>query len=192
MKLDLEQLKTLIESGDKTTLESYIYKALEKEDVALVQAVNADVRSVIDAEKDKHHNKALETWKSNNLEMLIEAEVKKRNPDKTPEQIELEKLRKEIEDERNARNREKLMNEAIKQATEKGLPVDVLDFFIGDDEDTTMSNLSKLEEAFNKAVLSQVDNKFKDNGRSIEKPGVSSTVTTNLSELAAQANLRNK
>ena len=192
MKLDLEQLKTLIESGDKTTLESYIYKALEKEDVALVQAVNADVRSVIDAEKDKHHNKALETWKSNNLEMLIEAEVKKRNPDKTPEQIELEKLRKEIEDERNARNREKLMNEAIKQATEKGLPVDVLDFFIGDDEDTTMSNLSKLEEAFNKAVLSQVDNKFKDNGRSIEKPGNISATTTNLSELAAQANLRNK
>ena len=192
MKLDLEQLKTLVESGDKTTLESYIYKALEKGDVALVQAVNADVRSVIDAEKDKHHNKALETWKSNNLEMLIEAEVKKRNPDKTPEQIELEKLRKEIEDERNARNREKLMNEAIKQATEKGLPVDVLDFFIGDDEDTTMSNLSKLEEAFNKAVLSQVDNKFKDNGRSIEKPGNISATTTNLSELAAQANLRNK
>ena len=192
MKLDLEQLKTLVESGDKTTLESYIYKALEKEDVALVQAVNADVRSVIDAEKDKHHNKALETWKSNNLEMLIEAEVKKRNPDKTPEQIELEKLRKEIEDERNARNREKLMNEAIKQATEKGLPVDVLDFFIGVDEDTTMKNLSKLEEAFNKAVLSQVDNKFKDNGRSIEKPGNISATNTNLSELAAQANLRNK
>lgn len=192
MKLDLEQLKTLIESGDKTTLESYIFKSFEKEDVALVQAVNADVRSVIDAEKDKHHNKALETWKSNNLEMLIEAEVKKRNPDKTPEQIELEKLRKEIEDERNARNREKLMNEAIKQATEKGLPVDVLDFFIGDDEDTTMLNLSKLEEAFNKAVLSQVDNKFKDNGRSIEKPSNISATTTNLSELAAQANLRNK
>jgi len=192
MKLDLEQLKTLVESGDKTTLESYIFKSFEKEDVALVQAVNADVRSVIDAEKDKHHNKALETWKSNNLEMLIEAEVKKRNPDKTPEQIELEKLRKEIEDERNARNREKLMNEAIKQATEKGLPVDVLDFFIGVDEDTTMSNLSKLEEAFNKAVQSQVDGKFKDNGRSIEQSGSSISVTTNLSELAAQANLRNK
>lgn len=192
MKLDLEQLKNLVESGDKTTLESYIYKSLEKEDVALVQSINSDVRSVIDAEKDKHHNKALETWKSNNLEILIESEVKKRNPDKTPEQIELEKLRKEIEDERHARNHEKLMNEAIKQATEKALPVDVLDFFIGSDEATTMTNLSKLEEAFSKAVLSQVDSKFKDNGRNIEKPGSGSSTSTNMSELAAQANLRNK
>ncbi|MFD1206648.1 DUF4355 domain-containing protein [Sporosarcina contaminans] len=165
MKLDLEQLKTLAESGDKASVEAYIYKAFEKEDVPLVQSVNADVRSVIDAEKDKHHNKALETWKTNNLESLVEAEVKKRNPDKTPEQLELEKLRKEIEDERNARNREALKNKALEVASEKGLPKGVLDFFIAEDEEKTLANLTTLEQEVQAAIQAGVEAKFKQNGR---------------------------
>ncbi|MFJ9462144.1 DUF4355 domain-containing protein [Viridibacillus arvi] len=191
MKLDLEQLKTLAESGDKTTLEAYIYKAIEKEDVALVLSANTDVRSVIDAEKDKHHNKALETWKSNNLETLIDVEVQKRNPQKTPAEIEVEKLRKEIEDERNARNRETLKNTAIKLANEKGLPIDVLDYFVADDEETTTANLTKLEESFNKAVQTQVDSKFKENGRDIDLGNKNTTGAIDLTALANESSIRN-
>lgn len=165
MKLDLEQLKTLAESGDTASVEAYIFKAFEKEDVALVQSVNADVRSAIDGEKDKHHNKALETWKGNNLETLIETEIKKRNPDKTPEQVELEKLRKEIEGERNARNREALKNKALEVASEKGLPKGVLDFFIAEDEEGTLANLTALETELTTAIKAGIDARFKENGR---------------------------
>ncbi|MCG3017519.1 DUF4355 domain-containing protein, partial [Escherichia coli] len=67
-------------------------------------------KKLIQPKLDAHFTKSLETWKQNNLEKLVEDEVNKRNPQKTPEQIEVEKLRKEIEDERKARNREALVN----------------------------------------------------------------------------------
>ena len=193
MKYDLDQLKALVEGGDTTALDAYLYKAIEKEDVALVQKVNADVRSVIDAEKDKHHNKALETWKANNLETLVDEEVKKRNPGKTPEQIEIEKLRKQIEDAENARKREALVNKALKVAKEKNLPDDIIDFFIADDEENTTANLTKLEETFNKAVQAQVETKFKGGGRHPEpsNPGGGGGTTESVEDLAKSVNIRN-
>lgn len=193
LKIDIEQLKTLVESGDKAALESHIYKALEKEDVALVQSVNADVRSVIDAEKDRHHSKALDTWKANNLDTLVDAEVKKLNPDKSPAEIELEKLKKQFEDSEKARNREKQMNQAIKTATDKGLPIDLLDYFVSDDEEKTTANLSKLEEVYNKAVQASVDGKFKESGRDVNSGGSGSPSTIkSITEMAAEHNIRNQ
>lgn len=193
MKIDFEQLKTLVESGDKTTLEAHIYKALEKEDVALVQSVNADVRSVIDAEKDKHHSKALDTWKTNNLDTLVDAEVAKRNPAKSPVEIQLEALQKKYDDSEKAGKREKLMNKAIVQANEKGLPVDLLDYFVSDDEEVTTANLAKLEEVYAKSVQASVEGKFKENGREIDKGGSGTTGSIkSITEMAAEHNLRNQ
>jgi Domain of unknown function (DUF4355) len=127
-------------------------------------------KKLIQPKLDAHFTKSLETWKANNLQKIVDDEIRKRNPQKTPEQIELEKLRKEIEDERRARNREALVNKALKIADEKSLPKDVIDFFVGEDEETTVTNLSKLEEAFNAAVTKAVEAKFKANGRDPE-PG---------------------
>jgi hypothetical protein len=125
-------------------------------------------KKLIQPKLDSHFTKGLETWKTNNLDKLIDEEVKKRNPSKTPEQLELEKLRKEIEDERKARNRETLVNKALKVAKEKNLPDGIIDFFIADDEETTLTNLTKLEEDYSKAVQSAVEAKFKESGRSID------------------------
>lgn len=142
---------------------------------------------------DAHFTKSLETWKTNNLEKLIDEEVRKRNPGKTPEQIELEKLRKEIEDERKARNREALVNKALKIADEKALPKGVIDFFVGEDEDVTISNLSKLEEEFNAAVTKAVEAKFKASGRDPEpgNSGGNSGQAIDISSLANEVSLTN-
>lgn len=118
---------------------------------------------------DKHFSKSLETWKANNLEKIVDEEVRKRNPQKTPEQIEIENLRKEIEAERKARAREALVNKALKVAKEKNLPDGIIDFFIAEDEETTLNNLGKFEETFTKAVQAAVDAKFKENGRDVFK-----------------------
>jgi hypothetical protein len=194
MKFDIEKLKTLVENGDKTTLETYILSGIEKSDVETVSKTNVEVKSYFDSEKDKHHNVALETWKTNNLNGLIEEEVKKRNPDKSPAEIEIAQLRKEIEDERKAGKREKLMNTAIKQANEKGLPVDILDYFVSDDEETTTANLAKLEEAYNKAVQASVEAKFKENGRTVPsgQGNAQAGSIKSITEMAAEHNLRNQ
>lgn len=192
MKIEIEQLKSLVENGDKAALESYILSGIEKSDVETVSKTNDEVKRYFDSEKDKHFGTALETWKSNNLTKIIDEEVNKRNPTKSAAEIEVEKLRKEIEDERKGRNREALKNKAFAAATTKKLPTDILDFFIADDEDATNENLNKLEAAFQSAVQSAVDGKFKENGRDVHSGGAGSTTVKSIQDMAAAHNIRNQ
>ena len=165
MKINFEELKTLVEAGDEKAFTQHIFNSLEKGDVSAAVALNASIKSELDSEKDKHHSTALETWKANNLEGLVEAEVKKLNPDKSPAELELEKLRKQFEDSEKARTREILKNKALEVASEKGLPKGVLDFFIADNEENTLANLTTLETEVQAAIQAGVDAKFKANGR---------------------------
>jgi len=191
MKINLDKLKELVEAGDVTAIEKHVLEeSLEKGDLTLAVKTNRDVKSDFESERDKHHTKALETWKSNNLETLIEEEVNKRNPQKTPEQIEIDKLRKEIEDERKGREREALKTKAIEYATEKGLPTKFIERFLADDEESTKVTLGEYKAELDTFIQSQVDAKFKESGRDIDKPGAGSSTTTNLSELASAANIR--
>lgn len=192
--MNIEEIKQFLEQNK----ENEEVKAF----VGELSAVSADkVKGFLETEEgkkllqprlDQHFTKSLDTWKENNLEKIVEDEVSKRNPSKTPEQIEVEKLRKEIEAERAARNRETLVNKALKAADEKKLPKDVIDFFIGENEDSTLENLSKLEESFNAAVQAAVDVKFKESGREIERGNGAGNSTGNIDirTLAQEANIR--
>ncbi|WP_275425607.1 hypothetical protein [Planococcus versutus] len=42
MKIDIEQLKTLVENGDKTALDTYILSGIEKSDVETVSKTNLE------------------------------------------------------------------------------------------------------------------------------------------------------
>lgn len=191
--MNIEEIKQFLEQNK----ENEEVKAF----VGELSAVSADkVKGFLETEEgkkvlqprlDQHFTKGLETWKANNLEKIVEEEVSKRNPSKTPEQIEVEKLRKEIEAERAARNRETLVNKALKAADEKKLPKDVIDFFIGENEDSTLENLSKLEESFNAAVQAAVDVKFKKSGREIERGNdASHSGGVDIAKLASQSSIR--
>jgi len=187
--------KFLTDNKDNEDVKAYLLglNPYTVEGVQKFLGENAQGKSWLDSEKDKHSVKSLETWKTNNLQKLIDDEVAKRNPSKTPEQLELEKLRKEIEDERKARNREALVNKALKVAKDKNLPDGIIDFFIAEDEDGTTANLTKLEEEYSKAVKDAVDAKFKESGRHIEPSGGSSSGggAIDIGSLAAEVSIRN-
>ena len=120
-----------------------------------------DYKSFMDSENDKHSAKSLETWKTNNLSTLIAAEVKKLHPDLDPKDIKY----KELEDRFNASEKEKLKealtNKALKLATEKKLPLEILEYFIGADETITTANLVALEKAFKPHVEALVAERLK-------------------------------
>ncbi|MCP1147385.1 DUF4355 domain-containing protein [Bacillus sp. 1735sda2] len=191
--MNIEEIKQFLEQNkDNEEVKAFVGE---------LSAVSADkVKGFLETEEgkkvlqprlDQHFTKGLETWKDNNLEKIVEEEVSKRNPSKTPEQLEVEKLRKEIEAEKAARNRETLVNKALKAADEKKLPKDVIDFFIGENEDSTLENLSKLEESFNAAVQAAVDVKFKESGREIERGnGAGHSSGVDIAKLASQSSIR--
>lgn len=191
--ITLDAVKKFLSNTDNEEVKAYLGE---------LSAVSADkVKGFLETEEgkkliqpklDSHFTKGLETWKTNNLQKLIDDEVAKRNPAKTPEQLELEKLRKEIEDERKSRTRQELVNKALKVADEKQLPKGVIDFFIAEDEENTLSNLSKFEEEYSKAVQAAVDAKFKEGGRIIEPGGGSGGADIiDIGSIASEVSIRN-
>ncbi|MEK4378923.1 MULTISPECIES: DUF4355 domain-containing protein [Bacillus] len=187
-----EVKKFLEENKENEEVKSYLNE---------LSAVSADkVNGFLDTEEgkrliqprlDSHFTKGLDTWKSNNLDALVDAKVKELYPEETEEQKRIRKLEKELKDQKTAAQREKLLNKAVSYASEKQLPTDVVEFFIGEDEESTMKNLGAFEEKYNTALQKAIESKFQENGRDVQS---GSNETTNqsldISSLAAEASIR--
>ncbi|MBV4422928.1 DUF4355 domain-containing protein [Clostridium tyrobutyricum] len=106
-------------------------------------------KSYLDSEKDKHATKSLETWKTNNLQKMVDEEYKKQHPEADPKDTEIAKLKKQFEDMQKESLKKDLTNNALKVMTEKKLPADLVNFIVGQDEDSTNKNLETLEKIFN-------------------------------------------
>ena len=111
-----------------------------------------DGKKILEPLYDSHFSKSLETWKTNNLAKLVDEEHKKRFPDADPKDTEIAKLKADFEALKAESVRKDLTNKALTIATEKGLPVDLVNFFVGEDEAATTKNLETLETAFSAAV----------------------------------------
>lgn len=92
-------------------------------------------KSFMDSENDKYHSKALETWKSNNLQTIINDEVlKATGKKKTPEQIQIEELQKKFEAQEKENIRLKNESTVKSMLSEAGFdPSKALEFFNIDD-----------------------------------------------------------
>lgn len=133
-----EPVKALVGSG--LTLDAFKSK-LESD---------PNFKSFMDSEKDKHATKSLETWKTNNLQKMVDEEYKKQHPEADPKDTEIAKLKKQFEDMQKESIKKDLTNKALKTMTEKKLPADLVNFIVGQDEDTTNKNLKTLEDIFSK------------------------------------------
>lgn len=131
---------------------------------AFKQKINTDkeFKSFVDSLKDTHLTKGIETWKTNNLQKLIDEKVKELYPEDDPKDTELSKLKLEMENMKKEKIKEQLTNKALKIATEKGLPTDLVDYFIGQDEETTSKNLETLEKIFTDKLETTVKERLKD------------------------------
>ncbi|KJD58275.1 alanyl-tRNA synthetase [Bacillus amyloliquefaciens] len=189
----LEDVKKFLEENkENEEVQSYLNE---------LSAVSADkVNGFLDTEEgkrliqprlDSHFTKGLDTWKANNLDALVDAKVKELYPEETEEQKRIRKLEKELEDQKTAAQREKLLNKAVSYASEKQLPADVVEFFIGEDEESTMKNLGAFEEKYNAALQKAIESKFQENGRDIQSGSNEPTnQDLDISSLAAEASIR--
>ena len=121
----------------------------------------ADFKSYMDSEKDKHLTKGIETFKTNNLGALVDAEVLKKYPTKDPNEIAMENMKAEMAKMKTESSRKDLKTNAMKQLSDKKLPTDLVDYFIGVDEASTNENLTKFETMFNAGVTTLVAEKLK-------------------------------
>lgn len=189
--LTFDQVKAFLEANkDSAEVQAYYKTDVITGDAVKTYLATSEGKKVLQPILDSNFTKGLETWKTNNLDTLVEEELKKRNPDKSPAEIEVEKLRQEIEKERAERARSELAAKALKLAQEKGLPTDVIDFLIGADEETTTANLAKYEEAHTKAIQAAVDARFKGAGRDIDHSPDNDTGGIDIGSIASEVSLR--
>jgi hypothetical protein len=166
--MTLEELKQFIEANkDNKEVQDYLRGLfpLTPEGVTAFLATE-DGKKLLQPKLDAHFTKGLETWKSNNLTTLLDEEIKKKFPGETEEQKRLRKLEEELALERQARVKSELVNKATTLATQKGLPVEIISYFVGQDEEETTNNLTALENHWQQALEKAVEAKFKDSGRS--------------------------
>ena len=192
--MDLQEVKTYLETNSQDAAVVEYLSELKKPTAEVVNSYLDSQEGVklLQPRLDSHFSKGLQTWKDNNLTKLIDEEVAKRNPGETPEQKEIRELKAQLEQDKAERLKEKLTNVAMKKADELGLPLDLVQHFIGAGEDSTNSNLENFNSAFQTALQTQVNSKFKQNGRDVKNYGDDKQKISSIADLANEFNIRNK
>ena len=111
---------------------------------------NDEGKTYLQSVADKRVTDGIETFKKNNLQKLIDEEYKKQHPDADPKDTELAKMKAQLEQMQKDTARKELTNKALKEAQEKKLPTELIDYFVGEDEKTTKANLETLTGVFSK------------------------------------------
>jgi hypothetical protein len=165
--MEFKDVKAFIEQNkDNDEVKNYLAGLSKTTPEGVKEYLDSDDgKKMLQPVLDKYHAKGLESWKQNNLPKLIDEEFAKRNPAETEEQKALRKLQADLDNEKQARVRETLRNKAITHATQKNLPIDLVDYFVAQDEDSTIANLGKFESAWQKNLQTAVEDKFKGSGR---------------------------
>lgn len=134
------------------TLESFKGKLKEKE-----------YKAFLESENDKYFNKALETWKANNLEKELEPFIQTKYPDlvTNPIQKKVLELEKELERERQANARKDILTQAMKYAADKKLPASVVEKCLGEDFDKTKEVIDSIADDWSKGLETIATEKMK-------------------------------
>lgn len=169
--------KSLIQSG--LTLDAFKGKLKEKE-----------FKAFLESENDKHFNKALNTWKENNLEKELEPFIKEKYPDliTDPTQKELAELKKQLAEEKAANARKDLLAQAIGYAKDKKLPNSIVEKCLGEDFDKTKEIIDAVSKDWSEGLEAIATEKMK---KSSYVPGGTDANGNKLSigaSLAAKAN----
>jgi rubrerythrin len=171
--LTLEEIKQWLEENkEEKDVQAYLgeLSAVSNEKVeGFLDTVEG--KKLLQPRLDRNFSTGLNTWKEKNLPKLIDDGVKEANPSETPEQKRIRELEDKIANAEKESTHEKLLNTAVTQASEKGLPTDIVSFFVGEDEETTLTNLGTFEEKYNTALQAAVDKKFKEGGRDVDSGG---------------------
>ncbi len=164
--MTLEEIKAfLAENKDDQGVKDYLAGLAKPTPESVKAYLDTDEgKRLIQPSIDQAVTRGIESWKQNNLDKLVEQMHNEKYPPEDEKDKQLREIQSELAQMRTEKLRESLKSAAIKKAVEKGLPVDVIDRFIGDDETMTAANIDLFESTFKKAVEAEVEKRFKSAG----------------------------
>ena len=137
------------------------------EEVKKFMEENEEGKRWLDSERDKH----------------LKKEVLELYPEETPDKKQLRELNVKIEKMESEKQREVLKNKALTIAAEKKLPINkIIDLVLGNDEESTVSNIGRFEEIFGASVQIAVEERLKSNGYTPPNTGGGNNQPKNLND----------
>ncbi|SQB99774.1 Uncharacterised protein [Clostridium paraputrificum] len=167
--MDIEEIKKYLNDNSETEEVKEFMESMKPQinrESVEAWTKEGEGRSWLDRICDIYSSKAIETAKSNaiakfkenDMQKLIDEAVKaKSNEGKTPEQIKLEELETKLAEMEKEKTIATNKANYSKVLTEKGLPVDLLDFIYADEEEVFNGNIEKINTILQSAVTSSTN-----------------------------------
>ncbi len=114
---------------------------------------------------DQAVSKGIDTFKTNNLDKMVEELYNKQHPALTDAQKEMAKISSDLASEKTARVRSELRSKLLSEATKRELPVGMIDLLIGADEETSLKNLDLYGTVHVDSLTAAVEKKLAAGGR---------------------------
>ena len=163
--MNIEEIKSYIESNKDNEEVKGLIQGLQTpinlDSVKSYLEKEADGIAFLQSYTDKKVTQGITSYKANNMQRLIEEEIAKRNPQKTPEQIKMEELQRKIE----AMEHEAKVKDLKLKFTDTLASKNMLGFseylLVGDDEEKVKENIDKFESLLTPLVDKLVSEKLK-------------------------------
>ena len=174
MAMTVEDLKGIVPEDQHEDFDALItqigthpdpLEGLTDEGFVELLKTKADFRKIHDARL----RQGIDSYSEKTLPKLLAEKYAKEHPDETDEQKRIKALEIRSEQADARALKAELTTKAITTATEKGLPLDLVNLAIAADEETTLGNLSLLESAVTADRQGNRKSWLKDNGRKPQK-----------------------
>lgn len=133
---------------------------MELKEVTNFLETNQEGKQWLQSYTDGKVTKAIDTWKSNNLQSEVDKKVKELYPDEDPKDKALKELRAELDGFKKENSKKDILSEVTKIATEKKLPIEIVKLLVADDLEATTNNIKTLENVWTKSLKENVNSKI--------------------------------
>lgn len=131
-------------------------------------ANNQLIKGFYASEKDRAVTNGIKTYEEKTLPTKVAEALKaKSNEGKSPAEIKLEEMQKQLDALKNEKIRAEMSSKYTKALTEKGLDAGLVDFVLGNDDETTNANIEKINALIASAVDAQVKSKLNQGGNQV-------------------------
>ena len=161
-EIQVEQVEETKAMVDEPKADLINKENLTLEELKNIIDTNEGLKSWLSSEKDRHFSTSLNTWKENNLTKEVEKEISKRYPAETEEQKKLRDLELKLQAMEKESRLKEVKTNAMKVINDRKLDSEILDFVITENEETTLSNIDKIESLIEKLATQRLEEKYKN------------------------------
>lgn len=122
-------------------------------------ASNKDIQEFVNSKVKQ----GIESFKKKDMQKLIDAAVLKRtgNKEETPLEKELREMKNEFESMKKEKARAEMVSKYKDTLSEKKIPSKLIDFVLGEDDDSTLANIGLFENSMKEYIETSVQDRLK-------------------------------